>query len=71
MTKTINWNSPVWQKRQAIWRHNGFLGSAAMMKKQCAGIINSQTATAKSKDLAEKILSLAIALEESLKERRK
>lgn len=56
-------------KKEDIWRHNSFLGHAAMMKKQALAIIDSKTTTEKSKDHARNIWWLADQLATSLKER--
>lgn len=58
-----------WAKRQAVWRHNSFIGSAAMMKAQCQSILKSETATIESKELADQIYGLAVKLRISLKTR--
>lgn len=57
----------AWEKRQKIWRHNGFRGSARMMQMQCRSILDSETANKASKETATKILRLASDLYESLK----
>lgn len=58
--------SEGWYKRQEIWRHNGYIGSAHMMMAQCNGILQSKTATTEAKKEAMTIYKaaerLAIAL---------
>jgi len=60
---------PSKQKRQKIWRHNSFLGHAAMMRQNARNIITADTPTDEAKDLAAQIESLAARLSEALKER--
>lgn len=57
-------------KRKAIYRHNGFFGSAHMMKSQCRAILSSETATDESKQIANQILGLSMQLVKSLKIRK-
>lgn len=52
-----------------IWRHNSFLGHAAMMKKQALAIIDSKTTTERAKGHAQNIWWLADQLAVALKER--
>lgn len=56
-------------KRRAIWRHNGFLGSARMMQMQCQAIMCSPTATLEAKVRASEICAKARDLYELLRER--
>lgn len=62
MTKT-------WAKRQAVWRHNGFLGSAKMMQAQCIAILKSTTATDEAKQIAVRIETDARLLADALRSR--
>lgn len=57
-------------RRLLINRHNGFLGSAHMMRSQCRSIIESQTATDEAKQSAQAILSRIPELIEHLKKRK-
>lgn len=57
-------------KRRLVYRHNGFFGSAHMMKAQCQAIITSATATDESKRIASQILDLSLDLVKSLKTRK-
>jgi hypothetical protein len=43
------------ERRRAIWRHNSFLGHAAMLISNMEKIICSTTATDEAKQLADKI----------------
>lgn len=61
--------SEGWNKRQRVWRHNSFMGSARMMMAQCFAIGNSQTATPEAKETAGKISALAAQLAMQLKKR--
>lgn len=61
---------PEWHKRQARWRHNAHIGSAAMMLANCNSIITSSTTTEESKETARKIATLAAYLRETLKTRK-
>ena len=63
MVKEPNRQTP----KTEIWKHNGFIGSATMMQKQCQAIFNSRTATDSSKELATKIYNIAKQLEISLR----
>ena len=57
-------------KRKAVYRHNGFFGSAHMMKSQCQAILNSETATDETKQIASQIRHLSLQLAKSLKTRK-
>lgn len=57
-------------KRKAIYRHNGFFGWAHMMKSQSQAILNSETATDETKQIARQILNLSRQLAKSLKTRK-
>lgn len=59
--------SPQWHKRQHVWRHNAFIGSAASMRSQARGIVMSKSASPKAKEMAEEILMLAEDLEKELR----
>lgn len=69
MTDRLKPLTKGWQKRQNVWRHNGFMGSAKMMQSQCAAIINSETTTPGTKYLAQQIQNLAFDLGRKLRVR--
>ena len=62
--------SPQWHKRQHVWRHNAFIGSAVSMRSQVRAIFISTSATAKAKEMAEEILMMAEDLEKELRAHR-
>jgi hypothetical protein len=62
-------SSEAFRKRQLIWKHNGFKGSAKMIEMQALAIVQSETATDKSKALAYKIVNDARNLGKSLNNR--
>lgn len=57
-------------KRQLIWRHNSFLGHAAMIQKTSETILQSLTATDEAKALADQINALSYKLSRALKTRK-
>lgn len=59
-----------WLVRQERHRHNGYLGSAAMMRAQCQTILNSTTATDEAKQIAVRIEHDAEMLSEALRTRK-
>lgn len=65
----LKYSDPAWHKRQARWKHTSFLGHCAMTISNMQAISASQTATARSKQLAAQIGALAHELAETLKER--
>ena len=56
--------------RQEIWRHNGALGQATMIRRCAESIAALPTTTGTARDLANQIANLAMSLQHSLKERR-
>ena len=60
----------AWLARQERHQHNGFLGSAAMMRAQCRAILNSKTATDEAKQIAVRIENDAEMLREALRIRK-
>ena len=62
--------SAAWHRRQAIWRHNGLLGSVALSKSMCVAIYNVKTTTDESKEIAVAVENLLDLLYASLKTRR-
>lgn len=70
MTDRLPPSSPAFQRRQAIWRHNGHNGSVAMMIANLQAIITSPTTTDESRALAHQALALALQLRRSLARRR-
>lgn len=60
---------PAWEKRQRVWRHNSFLGFCVMADKNMLGIMQADSTTEYSKDLAGHVRQLLRELLESLKER--
>lgn len=62
--------SPESHRRQEIWKHNSFMGYAAMMKSQCRSILNSSTATDDAKQIAVRIEQDAEMLGAALKKRK-
>lgn len=60
----------VWMAMQARWKHNAFAGSARRMNLFLWGVLNSDTTTDVSKNLARKMQADAEALEISLKTRK-
>lgn len=71
MTDLLKPGTKAWHDRQDRHRHNGFIGSAVMMRAQCNSIINSRTATDVSKDIAKQIHAQSLKLEQSLREGRR
>lgn len=57
-------------KQFLVWRHNSFLGHAAMMRKQCLSIMQAETSTEEAQTLAREIYDKAWLLSLALKERR-
>lgn len=70
MTDRLKAGSKAWYKRQERHRHNGLIGSAAMIKAHCNQVITARTTHESSKKLAWEIKELAIRLEESLRNNR-
>lgn len=69
-TKRAIWGrSPGWIKRQRVWRHNSFVGHTFMMRQQLQSIIDSDSTTAHTKQLARSMLGLVTSLQNSLQER--
>lgn len=69
MKKKRNYSPETVQRRKRIWRHNGFLGTTAMAQKGMIVIIESTSATPKTKQLASEIWSQLSLLYKLLKER--
>jgi hypothetical protein len=61
--------SAAWLKRQSVWRHNGYIGSARMMEVQCNSIIDASTTTSEAKEIAVRIRADARLLRIALNER--
>jgi hypothetical protein len=59
----------VWYQKQRIWRHNSFRGHCAMGRQQMNGIINSDSATDRAKQLASDIQYQMGLLADALKTR--
>lgn len=57
------------EKSRRCHRHNSYRGHARMMQMQAIHIANSDSTTQETKELADKIYDLAVALGESLKKR--
>jgi len=57
------------KRSQERWRHNSYLGWAAMMKIQASGIASAPTTTGVTKRIASEIAKLADELSRALKER--
>lgn len=55
---------------QARWKHNSFMGSAMMMKRNCQSILTSDTATDEAKAIAVRIEQDAELLGEALRTRK-
>lgn len=70
MQKPLDSTSPLWIKRQHIWKHNAFIGSAAMMRSQARIIAEASSTTVKAKELAEEIRMMAEDLEKELRAHR-
>lgn len=58
------------QRRIAIWRHNGFIGTARRMELGAQAIYNASTTSPTAKRLAHKIVELAEALQTNLRKER-
>jgi hypothetical protein len=58
------------EQSRAIWKHNSFLGHAALARKNMVSIIESSTATDSSRDMAKHIYRMLGDLEVSLKTRK-
>lgn len=56
-------------KRNLVWRHNSFFGSAMFAQKAMNAIIKSSTTTRETKKLAEDIQAKCVALRAALKTR--
>ena len=56
--------------RKQIWRHNGALGQAVMIRRSAESIAALPTTTDTSCDLANQVANIAMSLTHSLKERR-
>lgn len=59
-----------WFQRMERWRHNSFLGSARMMQMQSLAIINADTTTDETRQIAQQINTLSAKLYDTLKVRR-
>lgn len=66
MSDQVKPGTKAWVARQARWRHNAFLGGAAMAKANMNSILASGTATPEAKRTAGQILVLAQTLQEQL-----
>jgi hypothetical protein len=58
------------EQSRAIWKHNSFLGHAALARKNMLTIIDSETAIDSSRDMAKHIYRMLGDLEISLKTRK-
>lgn len=67
--KAIWDKGPGWIKRQRVWRHNSFVGHTFMMRQQLRSIIDAESTTAHTKQLARSMLGLVTSLQNSLQER--
>lgn len=56
-------------KRKWVWRHNSFVGHSVMMRQQLRSIIEAESTTAHTKQLARTMLGLVTSLQNSLQER--
>lgn len=63
-------NYTAHQKRQLIWQHNGFLGSARMMEMQLRGMLKAPTISEDTKDLIKGLIEEVLTLKKELKEYR-
>ena len=59
-----------WHRRQARWRHNGYLGSVAMMKANLNSIIRGETVSPETKKLAVGLIPGVEQLDTLVRERR-
>lgn len=69
MIDRLKSNTKAWQARQNRWRHNGFLGSAAMMRQQCRNMAVAKTTSVETKKIARDIWNKTLDLEISLRVR--
>jgi hypothetical protein len=58
-----------WDQRQRIWRHNSFLGHAALMKRNAQNIFEADSTSRDARLIAKEIYRLASELKLALKER--
>ncbi|MBU2051498.1 MAG: hypothetical protein KKH61_21315 [Gammaproteobacteria bacterium] len=57
------------ERKKLVFKHNSFLGHAAMTRRQMYGIMDSVTVTPEAKSTADEIAKLSIKLAEQLKTR--
>lgn len=69
MTDYLKPNTPAWNKRHAIHRHNGCLGHAAMIRTHAIQIIYTPTTTEEAKKIARLIHVMTWQLSVELKKR--
>lgn len=57
------------ERRQRVWRHNSFIGHSVMMRQLLRGILEADSTTDHTKQLARSMLGLVTSLQNSLQER--
>ena len=67
MAKVIK--DDAWLQKQRVWRHNSYLGMAAMMQANCNSMLNSDSTTVAAKSIAQEIHDLIPHLQRELKTR--
>lgn len=69
MTDRLKPMSETWHDRQRRHRHNGFSGSARMMEMQLQAMLDSDSTSKKTKQIAAQMKLFISSLKESLKTR--